>query len=170
MKADFVKIICLGVLALVLQGCFVSTEPVLQPKDADYPFKTLTFEAENKAVTLSRKGDVYRNEEDDDSPDYLFKKIKNGLYIGQAAGKDKKGRPETLYALVRITPENIELILPTCSDAIEADLKAAGIEKQDKWFIDQCKIESLEQMKSLEKQIRGKDNKTQILKIKNITK
>ncbi len=170
MKADFVKIIYLGVLALILQGCFVSTDPILQPKDADYPFKTLTFEAENKAVTLSRKGDVYRNEADDDSPVYLFKKIEDGLYIGQAAGKDKKGRAETLYALVRITPEDIELILPTCSDADEADLKAAGIEKEDNWFIDQCKIKSLEQMKALAIEVKGKDNKSQILKIVSITK
>jgi hypothetical protein len=170
MKPDLVKLALVSALAFLLQGCFVSTAPVLKPADAVYPFKSISFKAENTIVTLTRKGDDYRNLNDDDSPNYLFYKIEDGVYVGQAAGKDKKGRLETLYGLVLFKDKKAEILLPTCSDADEADLKAAGIEKKDKWFIDQCQIKSLDQMKALWKQIRNKDVESQVLEIKSITK
>ncbi len=170
MKPNLLKLFLIGAFTLVLQGCFVSNDPVLKPADAVYPFKTISFKAENTVVTLSRKGNAYSNLKDDDSPDYLFYPIEDGVYIAQAAGKDKKGRPETLYGLVLFKNKEAEILLPTCSDADEADLKAAGIEKKDRWFVDQCEINSLDQMKALWKQIKGKDVKTQALHIKNITK
>jgi len=170
MKPDLIKLALIGALATLLQGCFVSTAPVLKPAEAVYPFKSISFKAENSIVTLSRKGDVYRNMKDDDSPNYLFYKIEDGVYVGQAAGKDKKGRLETLYGLVLFKDKKAEILLPSCSDADEADLKAAGIEKKDKWFIDQCEIKNLDQMKALWKQIKNKDVESQLLKIENITK
>jgi len=170
MKHKLLNLFLIGAFALVLQGCFVSTDPVLKPADAVYPFKEISFKAENSIVTISRKGDSYKNLEDDDSPEYLFYKIEDGVYIGQAAGKDKKGRSETLYGLVRFNDSQAEILLPTCSDADDADLKAAGIEKKDKWFVDQCEIKSLDQMKALWKLVKDKKVEGQVLEIKSITK
>ncbi|HHK74513.1 MAG TPA: hypothetical protein ENJ57_05035, partial [Rhizobiales bacterium] len=112
MKADLVKLALFGAFAILLQGCFVSTAPVLRPADAVYPFKSISFKAQNTVVTLSREGDVYRNLKDDDSPDYLFYKIEDGVYLGQAAGKDKKGRLETLYGLVLFKDKKAQILLP----------------------------------------------------------
>lgn len=170
MTASIVRVAVLVLAAVVLQGCFVSTAPLMTADQADFPFQKLTFKSESKSVTLTRDGDLYRIKEDDDAPTYLFKKIGENLYIGQAAGKNKKGKPETVYGIVERRGSHVEIRLPTCSDADEADLKKAGIKKLDKWFVDQCQITDLEQMKQLAMAIKSKDVKIQQLTIVSITK
>jgi len=169
MTARFLTFAVLALAPLGLQGCFVSPEPLLTASEADFPFKTLTFKSESKSVTLSRDGDLYRIKGDDDAPTYLFKKIGEDLYIGQAAGKNKKGKPETVYGIVERRGTHMEIRLPTCSDADEADLKQAGITRVDKWFVDQCPITSLEQMEKLALAIKNKDVKIQQFTIESIT-
>lgn len=170
MTARLLKMAVLGLAALALQGCFVSPGPLLKGDKADFPFKTLTFKSDSKSVTLTRKGDHYRIIDDDDAPTYRFWKLEDNLYIGQAAGKNKKGKAETVYGIVRRDGDNLEIRLPTCADADEADLKTAGITKLDKWFVDQCEITDLEQMKKLAMAIKGKDVQVQPLQIITITK
>ena len=170
MIARVLKLTLLGLAALALQGCFVSTEPLLKAAEADFPFSKLTFKSESKSVTLTRVGDLYKILDDDDAPTYLFMKVDENLYIGQAAGKDKKGKLETVYGIVEHRGDRLEIRLPMCSDAGEADLKAAGITKLDKWFVDQCQITGLEQMKKLALRIKDKDVQIQQFNIESITK
>ena len=170
MTARLFRFAILGFAALALQGCFVSTDPLLKAADADFPFQKLSFEGESKTVVLSREGDLYKIQNDDDAPTYLFKKVEENLYIGQAAGKNKKGKPETVYGIVERRGDNLAIRLPMCSDADEADLKAAGITKLDKWFVDQCQVTDIEQMKKLALLIKDKDVKVQELTIVAITK
>lgn len=170
MIARVLKLTMLTLTALALQGCFVSTEPLLKADKAVFPFQKLTFKSDSKSVTLTREGDMYKILDDDDAPNYLFMKVNDNLYIGQAAGKNKKGKAETVYGIVERRGDHVEIRLPMCSDADEADLKAAGITKLDKWFVDQCQITDLEQMKKLALQIKDKDVQIQQLNITSITK
>lgn len=92
-------IAALAGLALILAGCFTSSEPLIPADTADFPFERLVYAAEGgEQSTLVRDGDAYVAP-DDDSVRFRLRDYGDGYYLLQVSGTDEAGSEQALYGV-----------------------------------------------------------------------
>ena len=165
-------------IGLALAGCFTSETPLISPQNADYPFQRIAFislsdEKEGgdaDQITLVRWGDAYVERNKQDKGRYLFKQVEDDLYIGQISEEDD-GELELLYGVVHIQNGTLMSILaPTCDSVSTGVLKAAGIVRTEKKYVDECTVASLDQLKALARHLVGTGIKRETYRIVELVK
>lgn len=94
-------------LVLLLSGCFTSDKPLIAPGEADFPFKSFTYQAagEDTPETFARDGDVYVPKPgpgDGGRIELTFKKLPSGHYLAQLTGDQKDNEVIYLYAVIAL--------------------------------------------------------------------
>jgi hypothetical protein len=89
----------------VLSGCYISETPLIDARDAVFPYKTISYREANGGdlMTMVHEGDAYVMRKDGE-PDELrlrFKEIGEDLYLVQLSG-EQGGKPAILYAAVKV--------------------------------------------------------------------
>ncbi len=152
LRASRVSCVLLALLSLALSGCFISSDPLLSPAKADYPWPALRraqqFGWENGAwksrgyVSLDRDGAFYvlKPDDSDDVTRFLLHRIGNDLYVAQA--DDPSG--SYLYALVSIEGNRV---YESAFDDASHDCAVPGIDPYMRGLSaknDNCSVQSLD--------------------------
>src|SRR5262245_15862764 len=93
------RIVALLPLALLLAGCFTSDKPLIAKGEADFPFKSFTYQevGEDSPETFVRAGDVYTPKPGaGGGVELTFKKLPSGHYLAQLTG-DRNDTSEVMY-------------------------------------------------------------------------
>ncbi len=141
--------------AFLLTGCFQSDAPLIQPSQAVYPFKTISFQDQDgQKAALKREGDVYLYSEDaaptatphKPTPVLLYD-LGEHSYLAQA---EENGKAEYIFAKRdgdKVTFASL------CKDVDPATLKALGIEKvgDEQNIFAECTVKDLNALVDLGK-------------------
>jgi hypothetical protein len=92
-------------LSAVLSGCYISETPLVDARDAVFPYKTISYREANGGdlMTMVREGGAYvmRKEGEPEELQFRFKKIGGDLYLAQLSA-DQGGKPAILYAVIKV--------------------------------------------------------------------
>lgn len=105
-------------LPLTLGGCFVSSDPLISPATADYPWSALRgqhFEWDDGSwklkgvASLKRDGDDYvlTSDETDEAMRFLLRRFEPDHYIAQAADRSDEDHPSYIYGLIVVEGNRI---------------------------------------------------------------
>jgi hypothetical protein len=91
-------------LAAGLAGCFTSDKDLIGDADSATPFTKITFAEQNakERTTATRTGKVYVAKQKDGSLTLRFKAVGTDLFLTEMSGRDKNGKVERLYALLKL--------------------------------------------------------------------
>ena len=105
---------------LLLSGCFMSQIPLISETEADFPFKTFTYEIEGEddKVTLVKTGNAYTAPDERGDGKLLLKLVAENTYLLQAEVEDDDEN-FYLYALAKVADDksSAQLMKPFASKA-----------------------------------------------------
>ena len=136
--ASLVRAVLAGVAGLLLCGCILSPEPLLDAASAVTPLSAGTYQAmarqddgtfapEEDNVQIELNGNVYTMIEGEDRLDFTLHEAPGGLLIGMTTDKDTS---ETGYAVLRLDCKEIVFWAAVCEVAEDGGIveKYPGIE------------------------------------------
>jgi hypothetical protein len=169
----------IALLSVSLGGCFMSREPQLTAKDADYPFKKITLDLGDgrKPLTIVRKGDRYEfDDPDPKAPEefFLFKKLADDVYLSQESFVTTSGLTVNIYAILR--PREKEITTLYCGNYSAETLGAHGITVIKDDLVgdlingEVCDLTRLDQLVALSKEKPDGARKQRTVKIVSVEK
>ena len=90
------------VALFALTGCFKSDVPFISEAEADFPFKSITYEyeGEDDQVTLVKVGGAYAAPDEQGDATLLMKSLEDGLILVQAEINDSS-KKFYLYSIIK---------------------------------------------------------------------